>query len=221
MSFPIRFTFVLWIALGTIPAQQGALDPTAKPGADGLCTARLHAVVSSRMFTTVNRNDAVASFRAWFEIVGRERGFLLDSTVDILDSVAEMKQRLENHSVDLLTLDFVDFLQLESLGLVVPEVVGNRTDEGGAQYSFVLLVNPSSTARTIEDLRGTNLSYYSGTASNTGLAWLEVVLDKQDLGRVSTFFATAKSTVSSRNAYSKCSSARLTPASLTRSIWNC
>ena len=189
-----RFAVVLGAVMGTTFAQPNALDVAATPRIDELRPTRLHAVVSSRMLTTVNRNDAVASISAWFDVVGKERGFLLDSRVDIIDSATEMRQRLENRSVDLLILDFVDFLQLEPSQLVVPKMVGNRSDGGGARYSYVLLVNPSSTANTIGDLRGKNLSYFSRSASNTGLAWIEVALNKQGLGRASTFFATAKGT---------------------------
>ncbi|MFN0172248.1 MAG: phosphate/phosphite/phosphonate ABC transporter substrate-binding protein [Bryobacteraceae bacterium] len=175
-------------------AQQGGLDPAANPGTGGLRRARLYAIASSRMFTTVNRNDAVAAIKVGFELTGKERGFLLDARVDIVDGVAEMKQRLESRSVDILILDFIDYLQLEGARLIVPDLVGNRNDGAGPRYSYLLLVGASSTAGTIADLRGKNLNYFSRSESNTGLAWIEVTLGKLKLGRASSFFATAKNT---------------------------
>jgi ABC-type phosphate/phosphonate transport system substrate-binding protein len=56
----------------------------------------------------------------------------------------------------------------------------------------LLLVNPSSAANTIGDLRGKNLLACSRGGSNTGIAWVDVLLGKGKLGRAASFFASIK-----------------------------
>jgi ABC-type phosphate/phosphonate transport system substrate-binding protein len=191
---PFRVALVLWLALGATLAQQDGNQAASSGGTNGLRRTRLYAIASSRMFTTVNRNDAVASIKAWFEVMGQEKGFLVDSKIDIVDRVTEIRRRLEERSVDILMLDFVDYLQLEASGLVVPDLVGHRGDGSGPLYSYLLVVGPSSTALTLADLRGKKMNYFSRNAASSSLAWMDVALAKLKLGRASAFFSTAIST---------------------------
>jgi phosphonate transport system substrate-binding protein len=154
--------------------------------------ARLYAVASSKTFHNVNRNDARAALKVWFDVVGQQRGFVLDSKVDIVDSVAEIRARLESRSVELVMMGVTDYLELESSRLVVPLLTDSRSAHGGALYSYLLLVNPSSGATTIASLRGKNPLVSSRGGHNTALAWLDVLLGKEQLGRAALFFASVK-----------------------------
>ena len=89
-------------------------------------------------------------------------------------------------------LGVADYLELESSRLIVPVLTDARTSQGGALYSYVLLVNPSSGATTIASLRGKNILVSSRGAGKTGMAWLEVLLGKEKLGRAASFFASIK-----------------------------
>jgi ABC-type phosphate/phosphonate transport system substrate-binding protein len=181
---------LLALAAGVLPAQQ----PGAAAAGDGkLRPSRLYGIVSSGLLPTLNHNDAVASIKAWFEIVGKERGFILDSKVETSNNLAEIRRRLTEGSVDLLILDITDYLRLERTGLVRPTLLGSRTAAGRPQYSYVLLVGPASGAQNLAGLRGKKLSYFSRHASNTSLAWLELTLGKERLGRAASFFGDAKS----------------------------
>jgi phosphonate transport system substrate-binding protein len=154
--------------------------------------ARLYGVATSKTFDNVNRNDARAALKVLFDVLGQQRGFVLDSKVDIVDSVTEIRERLESHSVELVMLGITDYLALESSRLVVPVLTGSRSEQGGALYSYLLLVNPSSGATTIASLRGKNILVSSRSGQNTGMAWLDVLLGKEQLGRAASFFASAK-----------------------------
>jgi phosphonate transport system substrate-binding protein len=154
--------------------------------------ARLYAVASSKTFHNVNRNDARAALKVWFDVVGQQRGFVLDSKVDIVDSVAQIRERLESHSVELVMMGITDYLELESSRLVVPLLTDSRSAQGGALYSYLLLVNPSSGATAIASLRGKNILVSSRGGHNTALAWLDVLLGKEQLGRAASFFASIK-----------------------------
>jgi phosphonate transport system substrate-binding protein len=142
------------------------------------------------VFSDVNRNDARAALKVWFDVVAHQRGYILDSTVDILDSVAEIRERLRSHSVELLSLGFRDYLELESSNLIVPVLTDSRTT-GGALYSYVLLVHPSG-ATSVAGLRGKNVLVSARGSGETGTAWLEVLLGKEKLARAAAFFSSVK-----------------------------
>ena len=193
-----RLAPVLVATIGTALAQQ---DTSGRapffqklPAAEtrGLRHSQLHGVASSRVFTNVNHNDARAALKVWFDVVAQQRGYILDSTIDIVDSVAEIRERLRSHSVDLAMLGITDYLELEGSRLIVPVLTDVRASQGGALYSYVLLVNPSSEATTTPGLRGKNILVSSRGAGRTGAAWLDVLLGKEKLGRAASFFASVK-----------------------------
>ena len=180
---------VLCAASAVAVAQQGTPVDTQNRE---LRHARLYGVATSKTFDNVNRNDARAALKVLFDVLGQQRGFVLDSKVDILDSVTEIRERLESHSVELVLMGITDYLALESSRLVVPVLTGSRSAQGGALYSYLLLVNPSSGATTIASLRGKNILVSSRSGHNTGMAWLDVLLGKEQLGRAASFFASIK-----------------------------
>jgi hypothetical protein len=57
-----------------------------------------------------------------------------------------------------------------------------------------VVVKGSSTATGIDGLRGKNVLVSSRTLENAGIAWLDVLLGKDGLGRASTFFGSMKAT---------------------------
>lgn len=161
-------------------------------GASGLRHARLYWIGSSRLLDQVNRNDARAALKVWFDVMAQERGYILDSRIDVVEGVQEIRDRLQSHSVDLLALDVETYLELESSHLVVPILTPARARQGGALYSYLLLVGPGSEATALANLRGKHIAVSSENASNTGLAWLEFLLGKERLGHAASFFAAVK-----------------------------
>jgi ABC-type phosphate/phosphonate transport system substrate-binding protein len=188
----LRPALGLFVALGIASAQSEGSAQGTNTTAGGLRPTRLHAMVRNSMFAALHRNDAVAAIKSWFELTGKERGFALDSRVDVAYGAAAVERRLKEGSVDILILDVVDCLRLEGRGLVVPELVGHSSSGMGPRYSYVLLVGQSSSAKALSDLRGKSLHHFWRTGSNTGLAWLEVTMARGRLGRASYFFTTTK-----------------------------
>jgi ABC-type phosphate/phosphonate transport system substrate-binding protein len=176
----MRGAICAWFAVGLALAQQNA----------ALRPARLYEVASSKNLNNVNRNDARAAIKVWAELVAKQRGFLLDSKVDIVDSVAEIVERLETHSVDALMITVAEFMDLETKHPVLPVFVPARGGE--SLYSYVLLVKPSSATTTLAGLRGKSLVSSSRTSENAGIAWLDVTLGKERLGRAASFFGSIK-----------------------------
>jgi len=183
-----RFAWCLLLVLcAPAPAQQSASGPAA----GGHPTGHLRGIASAKVFNGVNRDDARATLKIWFDILARQRGYVLDSTIDILDSVTEIKERLRSHSVDLLMVGARDYLELESSNLILPVLTDSRSP-GGALYSYVLPVNPSSAVTTVKGLRGRNILVSARGSGETGTAWLEVLLDREKLSPAASFFNSAK-----------------------------
>jgi ABC-type phosphate/phosphonate transport system substrate-binding protein len=170
-----------------------SVKPGAGPGEPR--HARLYGVATGSMFTSTNRNDARAALTVWYSRIGQQRGFVLDTRVDIVDTVAEIRERLDKRSADLISMGVADYLELESSGLLIPVLTDARSPKGGPQYSYVLLINSASRITSIADLRGKNLMVSMRGERNTVMAWLEVLLGKEKLGRSASFFASTKMTV--------------------------
>jgi phosphonate transport system substrate-binding protein len=189
---PRWFAPLLVLAIRAALAQPGTAGRATNIADSELRQARLYGVATSKTFSNVNRDDARAALRAWFSIVARQKGFVLDSRMDIVDSVTEIRERLRSHSVDLLMLGVPDFLELESSRLIVPVLTHARNAQGGGLYPYVLVVKGSSAATSIASLRGKNILAFSRNGTNTGIAWIEVLLGKEKLGRAASFFASVK-----------------------------
>lgn len=175
-----------------------AAQTPANPAPSGLRQARLYAVASARALDKVDRNDFRAAMKTWSEILGRRKGFVLNSKVDIADTVAELRSRLEARSVDLLLLSVPDYLELENSRLVVPSLVLEHGAQGRSLYSYVLLARPNLDGASVASLRGKSILAFSRGGTNTGAVWVEVLLNKQKLGRAGDFFSSLTSTATSQ-----------------------
>jgi phosphonate transport system substrate-binding protein len=176
------------MAIGVAVAQQDSASQPPATGDGGLRDARLYEIAKSSMFNGVNANDARAALKVWFEVLGRQKGFRLESKVDVVDSLMEIRDRLQKHSVDVVLLGTTDYLQLESSGTVEPVLTDARNSQGEELYSFLLLVNPASGVTSIAGLRGKDILVSSRDLGNTAGAWLDVLLSKEKLGRAASFF---------------------------------
>ena len=187
-----RLAPILCVAGGTALAQPAPSGNATSIEARGLRPARLYGVASRNVFNSFNHNDVRAAIKVWFDLVAQQRGFVLDSRVDLVVSVAEIRERLRNHSVDLVTMGVTDYLELESTRLIVPVLTDARTLREEPFYSYVLVVRPTSGAATTANLRGKNILVYGRGSGLTATAWLDVLLGKEKLGRASSFFASIK-----------------------------
>ena len=187
-----RLAAVVCLAIGAAPAQQEGPGKNTAGNSRASRAGQFRAITSRSSFNDINRSDARAALRAWFNVMGREKGITVDSEVDIIDSVDEIRERLRSQSVELLTLTAADYLELESSAMLTPVLTDARDGQGAALYSYVLLVGPAFKTGTIAGLRGKNVLISSRTGANAGSAWMEVVLAKEKLGRADSFFASVR-----------------------------
>ena len=68
----VVLVLVLGVAVGAALAQQGTPGRAPSIGNSELRQARLYGVGSSRTFSNVNRDDARAALKVWFNVVARQ-----------------------------------------------------------------------------------------------------------------------------------------------------
>jgi phosphonate transport system substrate-binding protein len=158
--------------------------------------ARMNVMGSQSMFATVNRNDATASLKVWIDALGRRRVFAFQSRLELVSGPQDLLSRLRAQTVDMMILDTPDYLELEGSKLI--EAVGVGTHKGKvAAFRYLLLSRQGATDPAkggLADLRGKRVVVSSRTQSDMGMAWLEVLLADQQLGRAGQYFASVTPT---------------------------
>ena len=183
MTALLRITLLEWLVAALAFGQQTA------PGG----TTSVAGIFSSTIFSTANRDDARAALKVCFDRLRPKDGDRIDSSVEIVDSLGEIRDRLRTHSASLVALSVFEYLELENTHLMVP-VLTDARGARGALYSYVLLVNRASGISTAAGLRGKNLLTYSRGKGRVAGIWLEAFLARERLGRPASFFGTVKMT---------------------------
>ena len=145
-------------------------------------------VFSSSLFRSTNRNDALAAVRVWASMIGRNRGLLVDPTVDMVDDVAEIRKRVQAGSAGVLALDALEYLKLADLTVIEPVFCARRGEED-IPPRYLVLVRGESGISSLEALRGKSAIIHANTGANPGQVWLDAMLHDGRLGRPERFFS--------------------------------
>jgi ABC-type phosphate/phosphonate transport system substrate-binding protein len=137
-------------------------------------------------FLNVNRNDAEASFKAFLQTVGRQRGYDLTAKVTVFDDAPAFEAAVKSGSIDLVIIDAWRYLAMDIHKLVTPFFV--TSDRGRFGKKYVLLTRQGSNLKALPDLRGKTLLQIEVTNTNLGRPWLETLLLESRLGAPETFF---------------------------------
>jgi phosphonate transport system substrate-binding protein len=186
-------SLLFWLILAGLGMQDAGNAPAAPmaPPTVNQGFVRLYIVASQSMFGSLNKDDATATMSIWIKELCDLDHHRCDIRVDIISSVAEIRRRVREQSVDLLVLDTPEYLLLAHEGLV--EAVAVSTNRGKlAAYSYLLLTKDAGGAAQIAGLRGKRISIASRDGSNMGLMWLETVLAENKLDRAESFFGSVE-----------------------------
>jgi len=151
--------------------------------------SRLNIVLSDRLFVVANRSDVAASMKVWSEIAGCAMKVNAQSKVDVLASQSEMRKRILEKNVDVLVLDNVEFLKFLAAGLVEGVAVVSRN--GRPQTASYVLLTAEETG-SLAQLRGKNAIFFPHTESAVPVAWIDILLAKNHMGRIENFFASSR-----------------------------
>jgi phosphonate transport system substrate-binding protein len=161
-----------------------AADP---PAPRELRNTRLYLLVSQSLIGTFNKDDATAILGIWINQLCEIERFRCDSRVNVAYSLADIRRRIRERSVDLLLIDTNEYVLLAHEGLVEAVAAGSNRGKLAA-YSYLLLKKDESGTASIAGLRGKRMVVASRTGSNLGLIWLDTLLAENKLDRAASFF---------------------------------
>lgn len=142
-------------------------------------------------FLHVNRNDAEASFKAFIQTVGRQRGYNMMTKVHVFDDAPAFEAAVKSGAIDLVIIDSWRYLAMDIHKLVTPHFITAHQGAHGKRY--FLLTRQGSSVKTLEDLRGKSLTMIEVTNTNVGRPWLETLLMENRLGSPANFFGSVES----------------------------
>lgn len=161
------------------------LLPRAGRAAELPAQDTLRVVFSPDKFSSVNRNDALASFKAWIETVGRRRGISLQVQAYTYDSVAELRQILRGRTADLLIVRGAQFLELGAERVLMdPLFMPARGEVAQQRY---LLLTRRDRHLSLPGLRGKQVIFLNSMDASLARAWVEELLRKAGLGALDSF----------------------------------
>lgn len=145
----------------------------------------LRVVFSPDKFSSVNRNDALASFKAWIETMGRRRGLRLQVQADTYESLDELRQMLRSRTADLLIVRGTQLLELGAdRALVDPLFMPAR---GNVVQQRYLLLTRRDRHLTLTGLRGKQVLFLNSLDASLSRAWVEDLLRKGGLEALDSF----------------------------------
>lgn len=174
ISIGLRLTLFLALAAGAVLAQSNPLE-----------RAPLHVGFTRSSFRNVNPNDAEAAFRVFSQTVGRQQGYLLDTSTRLFESAADCEAEVKRGGLTLVVTD-----ALEYLGMDIPDMepVFVHYEQGMVLKDYLLLTRRGSGLNTLADLRGKDITVLSSKSGNVSVTWLEVLLLENGLGTPAAFF---------------------------------
>jgi phosphonate transport system substrate-binding protein len=182
---------IFWITIAGLGMQHAGSAPASPLANQELKPTRLYVVASESMFTNYIKDDATASLGIWIKKLCELEGLRCDVRVDVVNSIAEIRRRIRERTVDLLIIDTPEYLILAHEGLV--EAMTASTTQGKLSfYSYLLLTRNEGGAAQIAALRGKLISVASRHGSNLGLIWLETLLAENKLDRAASFFGSVE-----------------------------
>lgn len=134
---------------------------------------RLEVIFSASLFPSVNRSDVIAALRMLGSTIGRRRGLILTPSVEVIDKVADIRQRVQAGFSGIVALDTIEWIQLSDVPRLQPALLAGR---GDGPTTYLLLVRKDAAITSLADLRGKRLIVNVHTAANLGQVWLNSML---------------------------------------------
>lgn len=151
-----------------------------------LVRAPMRVAFTRSAFSNVNPADAEAAFKVFMEAVGQKRGYALDSSTKIYDSLQEIEADVRKGGVSILILNSMDYLDTDIDAEMDPAFV--HSEQGEALEEILLLVRREDGFAAVTDLRGRNIAVLGEPNGRLVEAWLDWLLLKEDAGTPEAFF---------------------------------
>lgn len=151
------------------------LFPTLSGGQTGeLKRGTLNVGFMQSCFKGVNRNDAQAAFKAFLATVGRQRGYDLESRVEIFEDAPTFEAAINRKEIHLAIFDSWQYLSMNVRQVMDHYFVPVPKETIGRQY--MLLTRRGSGLNALNDLRGKELTRLEMGSATMGGPWLNTLL---------------------------------------------
>lgn len=126
------------------------------------------------LFVSVDKNDALASIRAWSQSLAHQANILADPQPRIFDSAEKLAEALDRGEVDAVNMTVDRYWSIrDRVKLAFPYISENA---GAATEEFVLLVHRNSGLNRVDQLKGRKVSLLDGHRTRLGIVWFETLL---------------------------------------------
>lgn len=177
--------FIAWVIAFSMAALASRGADSVEPSS-GLKRESLRIGFTMNAFRGANRNDVEASFKAFVETLGRRRGYLITSEVEIFEELNAFAARIRSGAINLAIVDTWNYQVMNVYDQLTPFYVSMGKSGVGRRY--LLLSRRGSGFDQLSNLRGKRIMHYSAANANLGGYWLETLLLDQHLGTPADFF---------------------------------
>ncbi len=185
-----RARFGLRISLGLLLALLASAFAEAAETNSVLKPEALTVAFTKSAFLNVNRTDVEAGYMVLAQTVGRRRGYLVKSKVQVFEEASEFESLLQDEASRLIIVDAWRYLSMGTIE-ITPFFVSSEQGKVGKQY--LLLTRQGSGLDKLADLRGKEIAVYEVANTTQGRAWLETLLLENHCGTPDEFFASTVS----------------------------
>lgn len=156
---------------GLLAALALALPAAAAPAPGPVVDFKVGLARSS--LPNVNRNDALAAYRAFLDTAGRRRGRTLQTQARLFDDNAAFATALRRDELHLAVMDAWQFLSLDVAPYAQPAYVPTIDGEVGRRF---VVVARRGAARTVSDLHHQPVLLLAAADNQVCRAWLASLL---------------------------------------------
>ncbi|PIE73731.1 MAG: hypothetical protein CSA20_01620 [Deltaproteobacteria bacterium] len=181
--YTIRCCFLTLLVIFLMPMMAGTAFATDTP----LIKTHIKVALIQSAFLGSNENDAAAAFKTFAKTIGKHKGYDMEITVSTFKDASELAALPESERPHIVILEGWAFLEIEKEGWLTPVTV-TSIGRGKVLTPYKILVPASSTANTIEDLRGKAINILFMPQTQTALPWLRSLLQQHKLGTMASFF---------------------------------
>jgi ABC-type phosphate/phosphonate transport system substrate-binding protein len=142
---------------------------------------------SEKIFSNINENDAKALTKVLTEnLIKNSPLSFRTSTPNIIRTIDELKESIDNESNDLYVILPTEYLQLEKNNLIEPIVVPER--DNSVFDIFKLIVTKESSIKNLNDLKGKKILISTSAAQDIPHFWLDHLLSIKGLSKKEKYF---------------------------------
>lgn len=145
-----------------------------------------HVAIAQVCFLGVNRNDAIAAYKAFLETRGRLRGETYIADPQVFDETPGLEAAIQQQPIHMAVMEAWQFLTMDVHRQMKPFFTVMVNGRVGRKY--MVLTRRDSGLGTLRSLRGKSIIQTGTARANVGKCWLDTLLLSEGLEAQEKFF---------------------------------